>query len=420
MVSQILTEEQLSRLVNAKRVSDEEISPGVGADSHFLRLLSSLRRENLSQLFTERRCVRGEVVIREGETGEALYMIWSGRVLVYMGDLEKPTFLGYRGPGEIVGEMALLENRPRSASIVAVEDLRLLEVSRENFTNLLKSEPSVGLSIMEGLSARLRQAQHVRSKVEVSERYLISQITELQTEKQHLLELQHLRQETSDLIIHDLRTPLGSISLALNMLEMVLPEDVLEENQQLLGIARSTCDRMLRLVDSLLEVSRMESGETQLQLSEFDLGLMAKTVFGNFLVTQDRHIEMHIHQAEELPLIVGDRDMLERVVANLLDNALKYTPDGGQVTLTTGTEGAYLVISVSDTGPGIPERDRERIFERFAQVRGATHGRRGFGLGLAYCKLAVEAHGGSIWVEPAGEGLGSKFTFTLPLDRLPD
>ena len=124
---------------------------------------------------------------------------------------------------------------------------------------------------------------------------------------------------------------------------------------------------------------------------------------------------MVVDLPEALPTASADRDKIERVVTNLVDNAVKYTPNGGQITLAARAEAEHLLLSVTDTGPGIPEEQRQRIFERFAQVKGDTRARRGFGLGLAYCRLAVEAHGGRIWVEPGPGGVGSRFAFTLPI-----
>jgi signal transduction histidine kinase len=414
-MEKILTPQQIRRLAAAQGELPETANAEL--DSPFLRLLSSLDRQQLNQLLAERRCLPGEIILREGQPGDALYVIWSGRVVAFMGDVESPTILGYRGAGEIVGEMALLEKQPRSATVVALTDLRLLAISQENFYNLLKSEPALGLSIMEVLSSRLRVSDQERSLGKYSERRLISRVSELQTEKQQLLELQRLRQETSDLIIHDLRNPLGSISLSINMLEMVLPEETLNENRQIIDVARHSCDRMIRLVDSLLEVSRMESGESQFHFAPLDLAELLHGVASSALGARERNIHMVIDVPEGLSAINADRDKLERVVTNLIDNAIKYTPDQGQITLAVEAQGNEIVVSVVDTGPGIPENQRQRIFERFAQVSGDKRARRGFGLGLAYCRLAVEAHGGRIWVEPGKNGLGSRFAFTLPLKQ---
>ena len=412
MSPQILTSEQLQRLVSSHHRLDDT-HPGL--DSPFLRLLASLQQTQRTRLLSERRCVPGEFIVCEGEPGDALYLIWSGQAAVYIGDIESPTVLGYRKAGAIIGEMALLENQPRSASVVALTDLRLLKISRENFYELLKTDPAVGMNVMEVLSARLRISDQARDMGKSSERQLIRQVSDLETEKQQLLELQRLRQETSDLIIHDLRNPLGSVSLALNMLEMVLPEEILSDNRSVLDVAHASIDRLMRLVESLLDVSRMEAGEAQFNFAPLDLAGLVTGVTGHMLIPADRRITIQHNLPPSLPLVLGDRDKLERVLQNLVDNALKYTLDGGTVTVGVELQSSEVTLSVTDTGPGIPEDQRKRIFERFAQVAGDKRARRGFGLGLSYCRLAVEAHGGRIWAEPGPNGVGSRFAFTLPL-----
>jgi len=109
--------------------------------------------------------------------------------------------------------------------------------------------------------------------------------------------------------------------------------------------------------------------------------------------------------------------VLARVLGNLLDNAIKFTPPGGRITISAEPQGEEVLISVADTGPGIPQDRQARIFKKFEQVRGPRRGHpTGVGLGLAFCKLAVEAHGGRIWVE-SEEGKGSRFSFTMPVWR---
>ncbi len=134
--------------------------------------------------------------------------------------------------------------------------------------------------------------------------------------------------------------------------------------------------------------------------------------------TQSRLTEgvtLRLELPATLPSMLYDESKIERVLANLMDNAFKYTPKNGEICIAATPGATDVQVSVTDAGPGIPEAERQRIFERFTQVQGdAVARRRGFGLGLTFCKLAVEAHGGAIWVEPGPGGVGARFIFTLP------
>ncbi len=257
-----LTTEHLIQLLQLRESALFE-EPG-REDSAILRELASIERPLLQSLLQECSHVAGDIIFLEGEPGNAMYVILAGQVAVVKGNFDTPTVLGYRGPGEIIGEMALLENAPRSASVIALETLRLLRINHEDFQVLLNSRPGIGRNIMAMLSARLRNTGIALDSSAQTRRQLTQQVTQLYTEKEHLLEMQRVRQETSDLIVHDLRNPLGVIYGVLDVLKMVLPEEVLSANQELLNIAEDARERMKRLIDSMLDVARMEGGATAL------------------------------------------------------------------------------------------------------------------------------------------------------------
>jgi two-component system clock-associated histidine kinase SasA len=159
----------------------------------------------------------------------------------------------------------------------------------------------------------------------------------------------------------------------------------------------------------------LETGEAPLRLNEVDLGRLVQAAFDREkLVWQEGRVRGQCHVPPAVGTVLCDEERIDRVVANLIDNAIKYTPGGGQVTVIAEPGEGEVIVSVIDTGPGIPPEERERIFQRFARLARDRGKRRGFGLGLVYCRLAVEAHGGRIWVEPGPKGMGSCFVFTLP------
>jgi signal transduction histidine kinase len=416
MSSQVLSTQELDRLLELYPAWMDPSNKSTGAA--LIQILASIDRDALAQMMTEEHFSKGTIVFHEGEPGHSMYLIWAGQVAIIKGNLHEPTILGYRGPGEIIGEMALLEDEPRSASVIALESLRLLRISRENFQHWIGATPAIGVTVMASLSSRLREADIVRDANAWSERQLVQQVTDLEIERRHLLELQRVREETSNLIVHDLRNPLGTIYGVLSMLEMVLPEDVKAENRELLTLANSASARMQRLVDSLLDVAKLETGEVVLKFAEADLLSLLKEAGqreGLAITTQKIHLTYNF--PDDLPPVFMDADKIDRVIANLLDNALKYTPAGGSIAIEVAVDSDFVAVSITDSGPGIPKAERERIFERFAQVAGQESPvRRGFGLGLTFCRLAIEAHGGQIWVQAGPNDHGSQFVFTLPLN----
>jgi signal transduction histidine kinase len=358
----------------------------------------------------------GEVICHEGDTGDAMYLIHSGRAAIVRGSFDAPILLSCRGAGEFIGEMALLEDLPRSASVVALDEMELLQLTRDDFKRMMAGSPQMDIGLMQRLSARLRAADDMITTDAHAQRALGSQVTELEAANQQLLELQRLREHMSDLILHDLHNPLHIISGAAGMLQMVLPDEVLQANRDLFNLIVANCDRMQRLTASLLDISRMEAGELDVTMEPASLiELLQAAIQRITVVLQMRDIAAELLIPADLPTVMIDADMIDRVVVNLLDNAIKFTPGGGRIRISAEACDMQVNISVSDSGYGIPPDQRDRIFDRFARVSDDKPRVRGFGLGLTFCKLAVEAHGGRIWVEDGEDGVGSRFVFTLPI-----
>jgi PAS domain S-box-containing protein len=233
------------------------------------------------------------------------------------------------------------------------------------------------------------------------------------TDEYQIKQTQDLISET---LVHDLRSPLSSTISALDVIHDAIangdPAGIVEPSIQ---IAQRSSRRLLAMVESILEITRMESGKIDLTLSKVDLNRLLEHSISEFLVlAQDYEVAIWNNSPVDLPLVLIDKNMIHRVLNNLIDNALKYSPEKGEVTITSGMSAqGLLAIKVQDNGPGIPDDYKNRIFERFIQIPGSGSRKRGSGLGLTYCRLAVEAHGGEIWVEDAPGG-GSIFNFTLP------
>lgn len=225
--------------------------------------------------------------------------------------------------------------------------------------------------------------------------------------------LEELRNDLMSMIIHDLRSPLGNIISSLDILKSSLPPGD-EMLPSLLSIATRSAGRLSRLVDSLLDLRRLESGEVTLNRSPIDLTMLLEDAMELIEPnTTGRGIHITLNTPPHLPTILIDPDMIRRVLINLLENAVKFTPRNGRIQLTAEVAQRDVLVSVSDTGPGVPAVEQQRIFNKFTRIQRDTP-HKGLGLGLAFCKLAVDAHGGRIWVD-SPPGQGATFYFTLPI-----
>jgi len=227
--------------------------------------------------------------------------------------------------------------------------------------------------------------------------------------------LERMREDLTRMIIHDLRNPLSSIMSSLQLIHTAFVErDLTLPVLKLLRIAMRSGEKLHQLIDSLLDLGRLEAGEkTDLRIWLDPKSLAREAVEQIQPLTLSKEQTLAVRVDPDLPQVFADSGMILRVLTNLLDNAVKFTPAGGNVTLGVERAGEEILFTVSDTGPGIAPEHHRRIFDRFARLENAREFE-GTGLGLAYCKLAVESHGGRIWVESEVDE-GSRFKFTLPV-----
>jgi PAS domain S-box-containing protein len=224
-------------------------------------------------------------------------------------------------------------------------------------------------------------------------------------------EIEKMKEEFLHYITHDLRNPLGS---AIGFLDILLrgTPGVLNPDQHSIvsSIKRSTM-RLMSMVNNILDIAKMESGRIRLQLKEVSItGIAGRSIGILESLSKAKKINVVLDASEEFS-IQADGDLVERIFTNLIGNAIKYTPQEGTITVSIEDRGASLRCCVADTGEGIPENYREKIFQKFEQVQGQRRG--GTGLGLTISKFFVEAHFGEIWVE-SEVGKGSRFYFTIP------
>ncbi len=228
-------------------------------------------------------------------------------------------------------------------------------------------------------------------------------------------QLDTLRDDLAAMIYHDLRSPLANIISSLDILQTILPADSVEAIQPVFQIAVRAADRLQRLISSLLDINRLEAGQQITSKRPVQpVALVEEAVEVTHILAESKHQMLTTIAADDLPLLFADADMIRRVLINLIENAIKYTPMQSAIQVGCQREDGWVRFWVKDNGPGIPADALELIFEKFNRLQGDRYPK-GLGLGLAFCRLAVRAHGGKIWVE-SKLGEGSLFVFTLPVE----
>ncbi|MFW6183113.1 MAG: ATP-binding protein [Chloroflexota bacterium] len=232
------------------------------------------------------------------------------------------------------------------------------------------------------------------------------------------VEVDRMKSEFVSTVSHELRTPMTSIKGYADLLLMGAAGKVSEPQLRFLDVIKKNADRLKTLVDDLLDISRIETGKTQLNLQPVDIPQLIKDVVNNHLVGRVQHeekeINVSIDVAPSLPLVNADPEKVTRILTNLVDNAFNYTPAGGEITVGATHEDQFVWLSVRDTGIGISEENQSKIFERFYRVEEEdVQETPGTGLGLSIVRSLVEMHGGELRLQ-SDLGAGSTFTFSLP------
>jgi len=398
----------------------------------FLRpILFGLAEEDLDELAQAavlRFFPSGAMICQEGEPGDEIYVTVQGRVDVLKRlDDESEHYLHSAGPGELFGEMAILQEGPRTATVRAAAPTIVLHIGREPFLAVLGRSPSLGIRILVRMTNRLRE----------TDRKAISDLRQVNQQlTQALRRLERLDRTKADFIrlsAHELRTPVAALMGYAQMMQgdpKVQTDPQLQELVE--GVVKGT-DRLHRVFNSILDVSRVMTGSLQILRTPVSIPVIMEGIVLEFKqVLEERNLTLKQVGLRELPLYPGDTDLLYKVFYHLVNNAIKYTPDGGWIMVTgrameASDLGACIEMVVKDTGVGIAPQDLELIFEKFYRTgetslysSGTTKFKGGGpGLGLAIARGAVHAHGGRIWAESSGYDEencpGSRFIVQLPL-----
>ncbi|HLP78581.1 MAG TPA: ATP-binding protein [Candidatus Paceibacterota bacterium] len=352
-------------------------------------MLDAEERAALLQIASERRFSCGSEVFKEGDRGDGVYVIKDGQVEISaaISGTERRTFAQV-GPGEMFGEMAVLELKPRSATATAAKDTVAYFIPRDAMLKMVERSPRLSLELLREISHRLREFNH---------RY-VEEI--LQAERLSVVG------RFARSIVHDIKNPLNIISLTaeLSAMDQATPE--LRKKSSL--TIRKQVERISEMINEILDF-------TQGSRSNF---VMATIDYGAFVqqLLDELRPEVEIKKVTLVPetilpiLLPIDPQRLRRVFANLIHNATDAMPDGGSIFIRFQTSGPELITEIEDTGPGVAPEIADRLFEVFATY-GKAHGT---GLGLSICKKIIEDHRGKIWTRKK-PGRGAIFCFALPI-----
>lgn len=365
------------------------------------------------------------VLCHEGAEEDVVYIVADGNVVISKKMLDEAgdRILRVAGRGDLVGEMALIQNAPRAATVRTLTECSLLEMEKKDFESILSQNPRIAMDIIRITLDRMRANDHMA-------------IAELQRTNNVLRQLDRNKLEFIQVAAHELRTPLTVLNGYVNLLRSF--PDVRSNNalnEVIDGIIKGS-ERMHEIVNLMLDVTRIDT-ETLKVVPEAvqPVELIQEVVDKLVKAAQERKIGIQIEPEVDTPVIQGDPSLVQKALHHLVVNAIKYTPDGGKVIIRTrptliDDEVPGVEIAVQDTGIGLDPKHHELVFEKFYQVGNvAIHssGKTTFkgggpGLGLAIVRGVARAHGGKVWVESASHDEttfpGSTFYLQLPIQPI--
>ncbi|MFC2056298.1 ATP-binding protein [Chloroflexota bacterium] len=364
------------------------------AASQLFERLTDEELDKITEFCSEEVCEAGTTIFREGEVGNKLYIVEEGSVVLEM-TIRLGSGSGRQGAIAVVTKGECFgwwggESYTNNMSARCIEETKVIAIDGGGLWRLLEDDYHVGYKVMKRLvgvvSSRLL---HTRDMLA------------------HILSIAS----------HDLKSPLAAVESYHKVMLDGYAGEITEKQKVMLLRSSERITGLLNLIDNILDISRIDSRELKMEaLPLFKVVESSRGVIQP--LAKDKGLQLKVEMPKELPLIAGAQNRLQQVFDNLLGNAVKFTPEGGTVTLKVTEADNDILVEVMDTGIGILPEELPKLFTDF--YRGVRVDATGAGLGLSISKKIIEAHGGKIWVEsPCPEsGIGSKFTFTLPKIRV--
>ncbi|MCE1167676.1 MAG: ATP-binding protein [Sphingobacteriia bacterium] len=357
----------------------------------------------------------GETLFYQGSLGESFYIIIEGTVKVHIG----PHVFSTMHAGDSFGELSLLDNQTRSASVTAIEKTSLIEIVKEEFNRLLGIGTDFAQAMLRLMVKRNRTMNHLENQLAESHQKILHQNDEIEQRNeelkqqqetlkklnQELLSLNAEKNNIIDLVAHDLRNPLTS---SLCMTEMLLSQTESNDQSEAIELIHNSLTRMKNIVNQVLNVEVIESGKLNVNIIETRVDKVLHQVSLSLQpIAQQKEIVI-LNLFESVSMLT-DANLIAQIAENLLSNAIKYSPFGSIVSISLHKSGDLIKMEVSDNGPGIAQEDAKKLFSRYSRTKNdPTAGESSVGLGLSIVHRYVTALGGEVWCEST-PGKGSHF-----------
>lgn len=368
-------------------------------------LLSSIA-ENL----VEMEVGTGDHIVLKGDMGDSMYILIHGRVKVHD---DKHVFSVLK-KGDVFGKYYLIDQKERSATVTALEKTSLFCFRQELFYEITRNDSTIVKGILRALVGRLRDMNVAEEQMVAQNQEILLQKNELEKQKKELLELNATRDKFFSIIAHDLRSPISTLISLSEVLKMDMDSLTADQKKEILDSLHNLSIKYLKLLDNLLQWANMQTGKLNPEPETFSLHSAVMEV-ADFYKTNasTKNITIDVINPIEIK-VFADRNMIRTVLRNLVSNAIKYTFNGGKISIALQEKGAQAEARVTDNGIGMsPEKMATLFHLDQAHSTKGTANEPGTGLGLILCKEFIEKNGGNFTVfsEP---GSGSTFIFTLP------